>query len=86
MRIEIDPSAPIVQITRTATEKVLGADPAIVGEPFWMDSALLADAGIDTVIVGPTGDGLHSDLEWVDVESVYQLAHILQQCALAYCR
>jgi acetylornithine deacetylase len=83
---EIDPSAPIVQITKAATAQVLGADPAIVGEPFWMDSALLADAGIDTVIVGPTGDGLHADVEWVDVESIYQLAKISQQSALDYCR
>ena len=82
---EIDPSAPIVQITRAATERVLGAEPAIVGELFWMDSAILAGAGIDTVIVGPTGDGLHSDVEWVDVESIYQLAQILQQSALDYC-
>jgi acetylornithine deacetylase len=50
-----------------------------------MDSALLGQAGIDTVIVGPTGDGLHADAEWVVVESIPQLAQILQHSAIAFC-
>jgi acetylornithine deacetylase len=82
---EIDPSAEIVQVVKNATQSVLSDDPEIYGELWWMDSALLADAGIETVIIGPTGDGIHADVEWVDLESVMQLAQILQQSAVDYC-
>jgi acetylornithine deacetylase len=36
----------------------------------WMDSALIAAAGIPAVILGPQGMGLHGETEWVDLESV----------------
>jgi acetylornithine deacetylase len=83
---EIDPAAEIVQTVQAAAQHVLSAAPEIYGEGWWMDSALLGEAGIDTVIIGPTGDGLHADEEWVDVESVIQLARILARSAVTYCR
>ena len=44
----------------------------------------MAAAGIDTVLMGPIGAGLHSKEEWVDLESVFQLAHILAKTAVFY--
>jgi acetylornithine deacetylase len=46
---------------------------------------LLADAGVETVVMGPIGAGEHSAEEWVDIESVCQLAEILARTAAAYC-
>lgn len=77
--------APIVQTTLNAAQSVTGQTPDIYGEVWWMDSALLAAAGIETVIIGPTGDGAHADVEWVDIQSVNTLAHILAQAAQDYC-
>lgn len=82
---EIDPSAEIVQVVKQATADRLSTEPEIYGELWWMDSALLADAGMQTVIIGPTGDGIHTIEEWVDVESVVKLAEILRDSALVYC-
>lgn len=82
---EIDADAPIVRTVHEATGQVLGEPTEIYGEVWWMDSALLGEAGIDTVIIGPAGDGIHADEEWVDVESTVQLAQILAQSALTYC-
>lgn len=82
---EIDPAAEIVQVVKSATQQVQSIEPEIYGELWWMDSALLAAAGMETVIIGPTGDGIHADDEWVDIESVLQLAHILRDSAIAYC-
>jgi acetylornithine deacetylase len=45
----------------------------------------LAQAGIDTVLMGPTGAGLHSAEEWVDLLSVVDLAAILTDTAIAFC-
>lgn len=82
---EIDPDARIVRTVRDAARQALGAEPALYGELWWMDSALLAAAGIETVIIGPSGGGIHADEEWVEVDSVVQLARILAQSALSFC-
>ena len=44
-------------------------DPEICGLSFWTDAALLAEAGVPTVIYGPVGAGAHADVEWVSLES-----------------
>ena len=41
--------------------------PRRVGAPYWMESALWQAAGIPTVVCGPAGGGLHSDVEWVEL-------------------
>jgi acetylornithine deacetylase len=82
---EVDAEAPIVGALRGAATRTLGRAPETVGEPYWMDAALLADAGIDTVVIGPTGAGAHADVEWVDLESVRQVAEILARTAIAFC-
>jgi acetylornithine deacetylase/succinyl-diaminopimelate desuccinylase-like protein len=50
-----------------------------------MDAALLQAAGIETVVCGAAGAGAHSDVEWVDVESVMKLAEILAEATVDYC-
>ena len=63
----------------------LGQTRPHIGATFWTDAALLAGAGIETVLIGPTGAGLHSAEEWVDLQSVYDLAQILAETAVEYC-
>lgn len=77
--------ARIVQLVEDATAQHLQHQPAHVGQTFWTDAALLAGAGIETVVIGPTGAGLHSAEEWVDIQSVLDLAHILAQTIVTYC-
>jgi acetylornithine deacetylase len=75
----------IVSAVEQAANQVLGAAPARVGESFWMDSALLSAAGVDTVIIGPSGAGAHAAEEWVELHSLTKLAAILAQSAITYC-
>jgi len=82
---EISPEAEIVKVLGGAAREVLGRVPAFVGDTPWMDAALLADAGIETVVMGPIGAGEHSSEEWVDIESVCRMAEILARTAVAYC-
>jgi acetylornithine deacetylase len=77
--------SPIVDTVQSVATAVLGAAPPIVGEPYWMDAALLADAGIDTVVIGPTGAGAHAAEEWVDLASVESVAKILARSATRFC-
>ncbi len=78
--------APIVQVVDAVLAKRLGVRRPHVGMPFWTDAALLSEAGIETVLLGPVGGGLHSAIEWVDLASVGDLAAVLAETAHHYCR
>lgn len=82
---EVPAAAPIVAEVERAAAAVLGHAPARMGDTPWMDAALLQEAGIPTVVFGPRGAGAHADVEWVDLESVIQLARILAATAAAWC-
>ena len=82
---EVSRDAEIVQAVARAVEAELGAPARFGGQTPWMDSALLAGAGVETVVIGPTGAGAHAAEEWVDLESVLQLAGVLVRATLEYC-
>ena len=82
---EVARDAPVAEAVRGAASDVLGQVPPDVGQTFWTDAALLAEAGTETVVLGPVGDGLHTTEEWVDLDSVVQLAEILARTAQRYC-
>ena len=82
---EIDEDADVVTVLRRSATEVMGAEPAVVGVPFWADSALLSSAGIPTVVFGPRGEGLHSEVEWVDVASLEQCVEIYGAVASELC-
>jgi acetylornithine deacetylase len=56
------------------------------GIAFWTDAALLADAGIPTVLYGPTGAGAHAIEEWVELESLERCRRVYLETARAICR
>jgi len=82
---EVSPDAAIVRAVRDVATRHLGRTPAFIGKPFWMDSAILADAGVETVVIGPVGAGAHTSEEWVDLQSLERLATILADAAAEYC-
>jgi acetylornithine deacetylase len=82
---EIARDAAIVRAVDRATAKVLEREPEYIGDTPWMDAALLQAAGIETVVIGPAGGGAHAAVEWVELESVAQIAAILVEAAIDYC-
>jgi acetylornithine deacetylase len=82
---EVPASAHIVEVVDRAASKVRRCPAAHIGDTPWMDAALLQAAGVETVVCGAAGAGAHADVEWVDVESVVQLAEILAEAAADYC-
>jgi acetylornithine deacetylase len=83
---EVSKETPIVQTLGRATETVLNKPLRYFGDTPWMDSALLAAAGIETVVMGPAGAGAHASIEWVDIKSVEQCAQIFADTASIYCQ
>jgi len=65
----ISPSAPLpAALAASLTSRGLTADP--VGASFWTDAAILAGAGIPSILFGPGGAGLHSVEEYVNIADV----------------
>jgi acetylornithine deacetylase len=57
----------------------------VAGAAYWADSALLAEAGIPTVLYGPRGEGAHAAVEWVDLESLERCAEVYTAVAADFC-
>lgn len=83
---EVSQDAAVVQALEQAMTARLGQPTQHIGATFWTDAAILAKAGMETVLLGPIGGGLHSAEEWVDVQSVVDLAAILAGTAVLYCQ
>ncbi len=77
---ELSPDAPFVDVVR----RCAGA-PEVVGLPFWADSGLLGAAGIPTVLYGPRGEGLHAEVEWVDIASAERCVEVYVAVAAKVC-
>jgi acetylornithine deacetylase len=83
--LEVIEDAEIVTVVRRQAAEVLGAAPELVGGSWWADSALLASAGIPTVLFGPIGEGAHAEVEWVDVASLEHCVEIYRKVAAEIC-
>ena len=83
--LEGTPQSPIARTVIAAAAHRLGRAPGIGGAAYWMDAALIAAKGIETVVIGGSGAGAHAAVEWADLESVESLAAILADSAVAYC-
>ena len=55
------------------------------GMSYWTDAAILSGAGIPSLLFGPTGRGLHSREEYVEVDSVRRCEQVLVDVSEAFC-
>ncbi|MFL5626664.1 MAG: M20/M25/M40 family metallo-hydrolase, partial [Ktedonobacteraceae bacterium] len=82
---EIAVDEPIVQAVLRETQSLLGRQPDITCSFAWMDSALLAAAGIPTVIFGPGGEGAHAVVEWADLDQLQKSSQVLLNVIKGFC-
>jgi acetylornithine deacetylase len=83
--LEVDAGAEVVRVLDRAVLARTGRAAAHVGMSAWFDAALLAAAGIPTVIFGPAGAGWHGDEEYADIASVAECAGIIAAAAVEFC-
>jgi acetylornithine deacetylase len=77
--------ARIAECVREAATKIHGRPPEEAGVAFWMDAALFAAAGMETVNYGAAGTGAHEAVEWADLDSVVSCAAVLAETARNFC-
>ena len=68
-----------------AAAAATGCTSATTGMSFWTDAAVLAGAGIPSVLFGPGGAGLHSRLEYVNVADVVTCRDVLARLVAEWC-
>jgi acetylornithine deacetylase len=79
----LDASHPLARALGSTLEAArLPAEP--VGMSFWTDAAILADAGIPSLLFGPGGAGLHSIEEYVNIADVYTCRDVLVDTTRAF--
>jgi acetylornithine deacetylase len=77
---EVAPDHPL----SAAVERIAG-HPPLIGVAYWMDMALMNAAGVPTVAFGPSGEGEHADVEWVDIASVQRCVSVYVMAAEQLC-
>ena len=76
---EIEATHPFVSAVSDATGAQLG------GLFYWAETALFDAAGIPAVLLGPSGDGAHAEVEWVDIDSIHRCFEHYVAVARAFC-
>jgi acetylornithine deacetylase len=81
---EIPAGHPLAKTVEAAAART-GCGTGAVGMSFWTDAAVLASAGIPSVLFGPGGAGLHSVEEYVNVSDVVQCRDALAALIEDWC-
>jgi acetylornithine deacetylase len=81
---ELSPSHAL-PVALEAAARSAGCSANLVGMSFWTDAAILAGAGLPSVLFGPGGAGLHSVEEYVSIDDVLACRDILASLALKWC-
>jgi acetylornithine deacetylase len=81
-------TAPDHPLVRAAVDAIAASSlraATVTMAPYWTDAALHAAAGTPAIVIGPVGEGLHEDLEWVSTASITDCMRVLTQIARMWC-
>ncbi|UCE11216.1 MAG: ArgE/DapE family deacylase [Candidatus Thorarchaeota archaeon] len=82
--MEVSENESICQSLANVILEVTGRVPEYIGRPFWLDTEIIWRKGVPAVAFGPSGDGAHAAVEYVNVESVITAARVLERFAHSY--
>jgi acetylornithine deacetylase len=83
--LEVPKTEPIVTALRKTAAIQLKQEPDLQGFSGWTDAALIAAAGIPTVIFGAGGAGAHAVEEWCNLGEVLSCHEVLVATAASFC-
>ncbi len=68
-----------------ATQQALGIETVLTGKRAVTDAAFYAGAGMTPIVLGPAGEGLHGDNEYVVLNSLIESAKVFAGVILRWC-
>jgi len=83
--MEVSRDEEICKLLHEESTKVLGIEPMFVGGAGWLDTQIISEYGIPAVAFGPSGEGAHAAVEWVDIDSVYKAAQVQMEAIRRFC-
>ncbi|CCG02590.1 M20/M25/M40 family metallo-hydrolase [Blastococcus saxobsidens] len=81
--MQTSPDEHLVAVVGDAIRDALGVEAEVVGMSYWADSAFISALGIPTVLLGPSGEGAHAEVEWVSISETIACADVLYTAAEA---
>ncbi|MCY3781811.1 MAG: ArgE/DapE family deacylase [Chloroflexi bacterium] len=78
------PDHALIQAVRE-THHHLGIETELAGKRAVTDAAFYAGAGMTPIILGPAGEGLHGDNEYVELDSLIETAKVFAGVILRWC-
>ncbi|MCP4418324.1 MAG: M20/M25/M40 family metallo-hydrolase [Chloroflexi bacterium] len=82
---ETSASSLFIQLVANAVSDYHQQPASFIGSGGWTDAEVLGSAGIESMLLGPIGEGAHAVEEWVDLKSVEDLVAILFRIVTRYC-
>ena len=82
---ETDKNAEIVRTAEEVLDGYFNKKCEHKGVGLWADSAIFSGAGIETILLGPSGEGAHENRECVNIQSLNDLTKIIVEIVLLYC-
>jgi len=77
---------PLLDLVTHELKALTSRPPMLYSVGGWDDGAIASDAGIPTVVFGPSGDDWHGPHEYVDLASLYQCAQVMANVAAHFCQ
>ena len=78
------PDHALIQAVRD-THQQLGIETVLTGKRAVTDAAFYAGAGMAPIVLGPAGEGLHGDNEYVELDSLIETAKVFAGVILRWC-
>ena len=78
------PDHALIQAVRD-THQQMGIETVLTGKRAVTDAAFYAGAGMAPIILGPAGEGLHGDNEYVELDSLIETAKVFAGVILRWC-
>ena len=78
------PDHPLIEAARGAQQR-LGIETILTGKRAVTDAAFYAGAGMTPIVLGPAGEGLHGDDEYVEIDSLLAIAKVYAGLILRFC-
>ena len=83
--MDVPETADICQTIVACSKEAIKLTPAFIGGSGWMDTQIMWAKGIPAVAYGPSGEGAHAAVEWVDLDTVMEAAKVQELLLRRFC-